>query len=753
MGWLSFFGGVSKGLGEGLTKARAFDQEQILRQQARMETEGLRLLRERREETKGLTARLDELATLGITGNSAAAVLRLSDTRYGEFIKRADEATRDAETLGARSKEVDAQAIKQASGLGFGVEGSMPPAPPGLEEQMGLLGITYEGGIREQQPTREEIINGIMGTFPESAASPKEEFDIQASLNKHLGMADVSSIARKQASQVVGISSADLDTLIKGTFAYSDAPEHIKIKMIQSESERLARKKSELAIIQGGLTIRDLEQKVAAGEKLNELYDKEIKIYDPTQENDELVIKAGTKTLHEIQTLVNIVKDQATARSLTTKPMTTGQYNIFDGIGSEQLNATVSRMGNSNDVQSNYNVRSGSYTTVFKGSLADSKAQAWKQKILSNNILIAKNIFSNTNGDIPSAANAARENFSFNMKMSGVQQIRAQFPGKSDEEISKLLRGPQGGLGALNDTFGNVQPIRDFVFSYFKSTSAERNVHDQKWSNILGLSSTTRLGQQQKVSSSIEVDGPMLGSQGGGAILEGATGETVDVSDTVLTFAQQFNTDFNFGDAKTVEDKAEALIGYLGTGPQKYNTAQINAFLGKLDKIKGNRQDIFDKDFIQNNLYLLDDNVEVESSNNTGAQDSGKKLENNVSPPYSRSSVAPVDPNRQVTMASIFEVTKKLGSALGTGFSEKEEAQLPSALESALQMVDTDFIEENNLLNVNEFTAKTILADKVLTPLLPDLEKAQVKLVSKTLMDLLFTKDNKGQRILVPSGP
>ena len=134
------------------------------------------------------------------------------------------------------------------------------------------------------------------------------------------------------------------------------------------------------------------------------------------------------------------------------------------------------------------------------------------------------------------------------------------------------------------------------------------------------------LGQQQKVSSSIEVDGPMLGSQGGGAILEGATGETVDVSDTVLTFAQQFNTDFNFGDAKTVEDKAEALIGYLGTGPQKYNTAQINAFLGKLDKIKGNRQDIFDKDFIQNNLYLLDDNVEVESSNNTGAQDSGKKL-------------------------------------------------------------------------------------------------------------------------------
>ena len=67
-------------------------------------------------------------------------------------------------------------------------------------------------------------------------------------------------------------------------------------------------------------------------------------------------------------------------------------------------------------------------------------------------------------------------------------------------------------------------------------------------------------------------------------------------------------------------------------------------------------------------------------------------------------------------------------------------------------MVDTDFIEENNLLNVNEFTAKKILADKVLTPLLPDLG-AQVKLVSKTLMDLLFTKDNKGQRILVPSGP
>ena len=65
--------------------------------------------------------------------------------------------------------------------------------------------------------------------------------------------------------------------------------------MIQSESERLARKKSELAIIQGGLTIRDLEQKVAAGEKLNELYDKEIKIYDPTQENDELVIKEERK--------------------------------------------------------------------------------------------------------------------------------------------------------------------------------------------------------------------------------------------------------------------------------------------------------------------------------------------------------------------------------------------------------------------------------------------------------------------------
>ena len=88
-----------------------------------------------------------------------------------------------------------------------------------------------------------------------------------------------------------------------------------------------------------------------------------------------------------------------------------------------------------------------------------------------------------------------------------------------------------------------------------------------------------------------------------------------------------------------------------------------------------------------------------------------------------------------------------------TDFIKEEEAQLPSALESALQMVDTDFIEENNLLNVNEFTAKKILADKVLAPLLPDLSPPQVKLVSKSLMDLLFTKDNKGQRILVPSGP
>ena len=212
-----------------------------------------------------------------------------------------------------------------------------------------------------------------------------------------------------------------------------------------------------------------------------------------------------------------------------------------------------------------------------------------------------------------------------------------------------------------------------------------------------------------------------------------------DSSDTVLTFAQQFNTDFNFGDAKTVEDKAEALIGYLGTGPQKYNTAQINAFLGKLDKIKGNRQDIFDKDFIQNNLYLLDDNVEVKSSNNTAGRTTA-------------TTAGPDDP-RYVLLGSILAATKKLGKALGTGFSEKEEAQLPSALESALQMVDTDFIEENNLLNVNEFTAKKILADKVLAPLLPDLSPPQVKLVSKSLMDLLFTKDNKGQRILVPSGP
>ena len=91
MGWFSglggaFVGGLAKGLEGGVTKSRALQEEQILRQQGRMETEGLALLRERRKRAQDLNARMDELATFGITGNTAAAVLRLSPERYQEFV-------------------------------------------------------------------------------------------------------------------------------------------------------------------------------------------------------------------------------------------------------------------------------------------------------------------------------------------------------------------------------------------------------------------------------------------------------------------------------------------------------------------------------------------------------------------------------------------------------------------------------------------------------------------------------------------
>ncbi len=97
MGWLSFVGGAASSVEAGIKEARAAQDRRTLETHRIMTSEGIGLLRERREKTGTLQKRYNELQTLGFDSQAIAAILRLSDKRYDEFLQRADDGLRQYE--------------------------------------------------------------------------------------------------------------------------------------------------------------------------------------------------------------------------------------------------------------------------------------------------------------------------------------------------------------------------------------------------------------------------------------------------------------------------------------------------------------------------------------------------------------------------------------------------------------------------------------------------------------------------------
>ena len=642
MGWFSglggsFVAGVARGLEGGLEKSRELQEEQILRQQGRMETEGLALLRERRKKTQDLTARLDELSTFGITGNTAAAVLRLSPERYQEFIKRADAATRQADRFGAQpSPELEATSASELFDAGVIVE---PPIT--MEDQMGQLGITYTGGIREQQPSREKIIQGIMGAFPSTVTSSKEEFDLQASLNRHLGMADTAGIARNQASKVLGLSANDLDTLITGDYKYTDAPEHVRIKMIQTEAEKLALQNTQL-------TIREVQQRIIQNQdKIDDIkwantkIDKDVSIPNFRDPSKPIEYKAGSITNKEYdRELVREELKAKTAERLFNAfgSVVRADYNIIESQVARTLGTRLATIvKDSKYVVTKPNPLTNTYRTTFQGSMDQADVYDWYFKAEANHLQLGETVFIKSQKNHRQTGAALRLYGGHVLNHSGVMWLRDKYKDKTDEEIGKEILDRGEATPILMNTFYSV-PVAKYVNNFF--TNLSQNKRDEIHDQFLALLKTGdidtasleqpssdvegRIDQVQKAGRrevDIDAEEKLLGLEG--RLSPGTLGQRIEADaapttvvrdrDTVDTrsLKQQFgNTRFNQGD--TIQNQEKAVSSFFER--RGYNTIAINKFFSALKnkaaddgrKKKQAPRNWLGQDFILENFHLLE---------------------------------------------------------------------------------------------------------------------------------------------------
>lgn len=591
MGWFSglggsFVAGVARGLEGGLEKSRELQEEQILRQQGRMETEGLALLRERRKKTQDLTARLDELSTFGITGNTAAAVLRLSPERYQEFIKRADAATRQADRFGAQpSPELEAATASEL--FGAGVDVVEPPIT--IEDQMGQLGITYTGGVREQQPSREKIIQGIMGAFPSTVTSSKEEFDLQASLNRHLGMADTAGIARNQASKVLGLSANDLDTLITGDYKYTDAPEHVRIKMIQTEAEKLAEENIKLTIDKLKVDIIVAQDKVKDIKLRDKPNDKDVNIpnYGTDGSMGWHTIKKGSMTNREValdlqEALVTsqVVKNSYNSNmTMARADMAKLRSFAAEGLAANLKSFLVEK--SKKDFSLEYNRTDGNYRLNTRDSLANADTQGWLADVKNLQTKAWGQSWIRKKGNWPDLTTDVRNFAPTAINHGAVQWIRKKHPTLSDEDIRvKLL--DKAMQSDILKTFHSTA-VSDYVVKFFKKDDADRQTMDDQVSML--TNTMVRSNMATDISTVISDDDDADRDP-----------EVLDIGQpqlaktpVVQTLAQRL------GDPTTgvkpfaggTDDKDKRAFWLTRLGEEGFKTPAINAFLGKLKALEG----------------------------------------------------------------------------------------------------------------------------------------------------------------------
>lgn len=247
--------------------------------------------------------------------------LRLSDDTYAKFIEGITDASQQIElgnriTTGevraAEEQELERRTAPPGLALELDPAERIAAASPSVKfrDQMKDLGISYtDSGALDlsKQPSKNEIIDGIMGKLPATVLNKKQEFDIKGALNRTLGIADTKRIATQLAANTIGISKDQLNALIVDTdkLEFQNAPENVQISVLQTRAQELADKEITLNIEKLKTTLEKEKELLRTAKDLNKPIEKDITILDPLDNQQSITFRAGSITRAQVDGVID----------------------------------------------------------------------------------------------------------------------------------------------------------------------------------------------------------------------------------------------------------------------------------------------------------------------------------------------------------------------------------------------------------------------------------------------------------------
>lgn len=582
MGWLSFVGGAASSLEAGIKEARAAQDRRALETHRIMTSEGIGLLRERREKTGTLKKRHEELRTMGFDSQAIAAILRLSNKRYDEFLQRADDGLRRYE--------------EQLKKVG---DGAVDPKKFNTQKRMEAMGITITPGETQEELSRDEIIKGIMGVFPSASSSKQEENSLKTNIDRHLGIADeknLRNLAKEMAESTLGLEPGQLEILMQNKFETGDAPTNVKIRMVQSEVERLNIDKIRSEFEKTELERQKLSLKIKQDKLWDELIDTDFHMINPMDPKNPISFKKGSITWGQLkmridmhQNIANIL-DKLKGKGVS---FSIGDVNQID----RNIQSALARNINFNP-ESDANIAfkidpvKGSHELILAGSAKKQDTVAWVNLADLNLLTVATRAFNRADSGRSNIdmVESVKRNATDVINYSAVQTLvdehgfnKVRDSIKKHETASTLL------------TRFYSEPVSAFVIAYFKKDENYRKEIDIKMDN-LGLKTISRdtEGNESSLQDKARADGDTS-----------TTADTDDQKETTITIPFQDRiVDLAKNSLGKKKDWQKGLKEITGDLPEITTTEERNELLRILTETE--EKNLFKATFAINtiNRYL-----------------------------------------------------------------------------------------------------------------------------------------------------
>ncbi len=386
------------------------------------------------------------------------------------------------------------------------------------------MGITITPGEVPEELSRDEIIKGIMGVFPSASSSKQEENSLKINIDRHLGIADeknLRNLAKEMAESTLGLEPGQLETLMQNKFETGDAPTNVKIRMVQSEVERLNIDKIRSEFEKTALERQKLSLKIKQDKLWDELIDEDFHMINPMDPKNPISFKKGSITWGQLkmridmhQNIANIL-DKLKGEGVS---FSIGDVNQIDKYTQQQLGRNINFNPTSDaSIAFKLDPLTNTHMLVLAGSAKKQDTVNWVNTAEINLITVGTTAFNRAESGKRNIdmVQSVKRNATDVINYSAVQTLVDEHGfNKVRDSIKKYEKA------STFLTRFYSEPVSDFVIAYFKKDENYRKEIDSKMVN-LGLEPILQ-GNESSLQDKARPDGD--------------TSTTADTDETTIPF-------------------------------------------------------------------------------------------------------------------------------------------------------------------------------------------------------------------------